>query len=78
MPQSPMENSKLRLALAVWAVVFLGIAFRLIVDRPGHRSVFAIYTGAAERWRAGIDLYPENLREPKFPLFRYSPLSPRH
>ena len=62
-----------RFALMVWAAVFLGISVRIIVDRPGHRSVFAIYAEAAQRWRGGTDLYPEEVRDTAFPLFRYSP-----
>lgn len=67
------HDGGLGLALAVWAVAFLAIAIRVAVDRPGHRSVFAIYAEAARHWRGGIDLYPEGPRDAAFPLFRYSP-----
>ena len=74
----PMSESRqgggwFKLALAAWITVFLGIAIRVLVDRPGHRSVFAIYADAAQRWRTGIDLYPKDVRDSAFPLFRYSP-----
>lgn len=67
------EARWLWLALALWGAVLIGIAVRLLVDRPGHRSVFAIYYQAAERWRAGVDLYPERANDPALPSFRYSP-----
>ncbi len=64
----------LRLAVAVWAVLLIGVSVRVLVW-PRTHTTFPIFAAAALDWLNGEDLYLiENERRLGLDHYRYSPL----
>lgn len=61
-------------AVAVWLLVLLVIAVRLLLWPHRSPGVYPIFAEAAQSWRAGVDLYYWNYQPGRLDHFRYSPL----
>lgn len=59
-----------RIAIIVWALLFLVIALRVVLS-PARNSVFPIFATAGQRWLAGTNLY---VAIEGLDYYRYSPL----
>ena len=71
-PDNPPRPRVLRAAVAVWAVLMLGISVRVLVAPVHSHNVFGVYHKAAENWVGGHDLYAY---QPGLDVFHYSPLA---
>ena len=61
-----------KIALVIWAAILLTISVRVIM-RPASRSVYPIFSGSAQLWWSGMDLYEPDRPKTVQGGYRYSP-----
>ena len=72
-----VDQRRVRVAWAVWAIVFL-VFTAVTIAKPDFRSVTVAYRTASENWLAGRDIYPQREGEmnylPQFAIL-FSPFA---